>query len=361
MSYWGPHGTPLNDEPDSKKTVAKYVDRAMFDAAPLKDADRDHGPKVTLVSMTADPLGEIACAGEQYRGNTVTNLSAITDDQREFHWDAMQRTHLKAPLEYVQLHFVFEGVTRAFTHQLVRQRTATYSQESLRFAVVGDLVNAVGLPPSLADTTGDETLGCEDSTVEWQRNVWDDAVKHVQEAYEHLIASGMPAEDARGLLPTNTLTRVHYRTNLRDLVEHSGNRLCTQAQFEWKVVWAQMVKAIRDCPVVPAQRWQYSRIADLFKPICFQTGKCEFRSNMDRSCNIRSRVDANAQISRPSLYWGVEHDEVEGNPIVAGVGSESVVRNEVGQPVFIGAIKPVEWLADPSAARKEGGGYFNGQ
>jgi hypothetical protein len=89
----------------------------------------------------------------------------------------------------------------------------------------------------------------------------------------------------------------------------------------------------------------------MFQPICYQTGKCEFKASFDRPCKIQNRVDANAEIGRPSSEWGQEHDKVEGSPILSGVGPKSVVRDESNKPVFIGAIAPVEWLADPFAAR----------
>src|SRR6516225_5662665 len=78
------------------------------------------------------------------------------------------------------------------------------------------------------------------------RSIWDDHVKIIEVTYNSLVNSGMPAEDARGLLPTNLLTRINYNTSLRGLLEHAGLRLCTQAQFEWRLVWTRMMEAIRD-------------------------------------------------------------------------------------------------------------------
>lgn len=358
------------------KTVAKYVDEAMFTATPI---DVPAGPKVYLLNMTPDPLGAIAAACKGYEGQFVHDLSEITDDERRKYFEQVQKTHLQAPFEFVHLHFLIEGVTRGFTHQLVRQRTATYVQESTRFAVKDDM--PVGLPPSLAGTaTREEWLESELLNTGWprwagreqeerhiernasdaqkRRIVWEEAREQIQLSYEELIKGGMPAEDARGLLPTNLLTRVQYRTDLKSLIEHGGNRLCTQAQFEWRTVFSKIVEAIRDFPTQGGRgstflkdSWQYDKISKVFRPICYLTGKCEFKADFDRKCSIRARVDANAAIGRPSSEWDREHDVVVGNPIVSGVGSESVVRDEDRRPVFIGAIQPAEWLLDPGAAR----------
>ena len=182
-------------------------------------------------------------------------------------------------------------------------------------------------------------------------------------AYQSLIENGMPAEDARGLLPHSVTTRLHYKTNLRNLLDHAGNRLCTQAQFEWKSVFALIKRAIREYKALQFTPsfdgycednfvWQQEKIADLFEPICYQTGKCEFASKIDRPCKIKNRVDANADLNRLSSEWGQDYDVVPPDTIVSGVGPQSVIRHaQTKRPLFVGAIRPVEWLADPFAAR----------
>lgn len=297
--------------------ISRWGDDAMFHAAPLKASD---GPTVKLLSATADPLGQIAAACKVYKGEVVESLDDITDEERHEYLEQVRATKLKAPYEFVKFHFFVSGVTRAWTHQAVRQRTAAWAQESLRFAVKDDVAEGVALPPSIAGTTGQEAPGAEDNKAEYWRNIWDQAVEHLGQAYLHLVADGMPAEDARGLLPHNITTRLHYTTDLRALQDHAGNRLCTQAQFEWRVVWAQFLRAIReyssapsDEPEYPEERtsrladnWQWREIAGLFRPVCYLTGKCEFKANFDRSCSIRDDVDRLGAAGIPTAHWDDE-------------------------------------------------------
>jgi flavin-dependent thymidylate synthase len=359
----------VNDTgPGENTRLQKWVDPAMYAAEPVPAG----GPRVFLVEATPDPLGSIAAAAALYEGSVRRSKAEVTRAEREHYLAELQKTKIKAPLEFVQFHFLLEGVTRGFTHQLVRQRTATFVQESTRFAVKEDM--PVGLPPSLEGTDTERAgLDARDRQLRW-RGAWDAAIGGVWEAYEYCVNSGMPVEDARGLLPTNLLTRVHYSTDLRALLDHAGNRLCTQAQFEWRLVFAKMAQEIRsynplanyvelapidaydvrreavwECGI--ADKWQYEALADLLQPVCYATGKCEFNSAFDRACSIRNRVQANHAIGRDSSKWAEELDAVEGNPVVAGVGPQSVVRTEDGRPVFIGPIRPEEWLADPGAAR----------
>lgn len=323
-----------------------------------------------------------------YEGKYVESLASITDDQRRYYLNQVQKSVLEAPLEFVNFHFIISGVTRGFTHQMVRQRTATYTQESTRFAVKEDV--PVGRPPSLEGTvpwsvwyekchkelyprhdklpdsvTPDymieevrEYSNKQASKEQLWRKAWDECTNKIEFTYNDLVNSGMPAEDARGLLPTNLLTRINYNTSLRGLKEHSGVRLCTQAQFEWRLVWMEMLKAIREYgedqwyhnfpqpgSMGPAQyadmaksaTWQFDALADIFKPICYYKGKCQFMSDVDRACTIRDRVEANAKAGRSSVEWG-KPDMYYGDRY-----SDDHVK--------IPAIKNEEWMLDPKAAR----------
>lgn len=316
---------------EPSKEIARYADMAMFEAEPI---DVQAGPQVHLLWMTPDPLGAIAAACKMYKGEVVRDLSTVTDQERLEYLEQIIKTKLKAPFEFVKFHFLIEGVTRSFTHQLVRQRTAVYAQESLRFAVKEDM--PVALPPSITNTTGNETRGAEDTNAEWMRGIWDDAVGMLQETYNHLVHSGMPAEDARGLLPHNILTRVHYSTDLRALLDHAGNRLCTQAQFEWRIVFSRIVEAIRNVGGATIDNangrdrvYFADTLTDLFQPVCYQTGKCEFKADFDRHCNIRERVDYMSDNAIHSSGWND--------------------RSSHGDK----AIFPEEWLLNHAAARRK--------
>lgn len=355
--------------------LIKSGDRQQYPAKPQKLDNPDDGviPSVKLVWMTPDPLGAMALFTGVYKGRFYEDLSEVTDEDRYEALAQVQKTHLQAPLEVIKLHFLIEGVDRAFTHQLVRQRTAVYAQESMRFSVLGKLIDSTTLPPSLQGTErsgynpeqgtfwemtheADYELSDEDQR---KRMVWDYTIETIDKAYHHLVESGMPAEEARGLLPHCTATRINYVTDLRNLIAHAGNRLCTQAQFHWRKVFNDIVGQIRaigttdrNCTTLPdgscigtecmhsPHAWQYRAIADsaMFRPVCYQLGHCPFEASFDRACTIRDRVQANAQAGRPSSEW---HKDIYAEEMFPG----SDLRG------MIPAINPAEWLLDPHAAR----------
>ncbi|UVK63165.1 ThyX-like thymidylate synthase [Gordonia phage Rumi] len=374
----------------SSKEVQRWADEFMFEA---EEINEDTGPEVYLLAGNPDPLGSIAAAAKAYVGEFVGSLAEITDSERRHYLTEIQKTALAMPLEAVQFHFRIKGVTRGFTHQMVRQRTAAYSQESTRFAVKSGV--PVGRPPSLEGTLSREEwrkseedrlakdglfvtdgLGFQEDSerawLEWEeryatdaqkwRFKWDEQVASIAKFYNEVVDAGMPAEDARGILPTNLLTQLNYITNLRNLQVEGGKRLCTQAQFEWRIVWAKMVEAIRKfgetqtyrAPVTADElgdgggwdfdqrvgdlttrdsSWQYEELAKIFKPVCYLEGSCPFNASFDRKCSIRGRVEANAAANRPSSEW------------------DQPFHGLVGEPLKIEPIHPAEWLMDPAAAR----------
>lgn len=380
------------------KEIAHWADESMFRA----EAQDANGPSVVLLAGPPDPLGLIAQTAKTYQGIFPEGLHTITDEDREYYVKDVGKNMLGSPMETVQFTFQIKGVTRAFTHQLVRQRHGTYQQESMRFAVKEDF--PVKTPDSLLGVKDKRERAAdfcalmgwpvrysEDEGSHWQRalatvtekasqlekrlDVWNETVIMLSDAYNWLVDDGMAAEEARGLAPTDILTNINYTTSLRALMDMSGMRLCTQAQHEWKTVWLQILDAMvkfgekqtyegceKDRAIFPTRpganepwtgssAWQYSAIAKMFAPICYQTGSCKWQSDFDRYCVIRDRVQANAAINRPSSEWGKEYDAVPPETIVSGYNFDNpqIARSDLGLPVFIPAIRREEWM-DPRAA-----------
>lgn len=281
------------------RQVARYADPAMFTATPLVTEGDEMVPRVTVIDMTSNPLRKMAAVAGLYNGEIYRDPNELSREQAMAAVRDVTLSKIAAPAEWVHISLFIEGVTRAFTHQMVRQRTATFVQESMRFAVKDNAAFEVAVPPSLAGKPGDDPA----------RQVWEAAVRKVAWSYGALINAGMPAEDARGLLPTNIGTRIHYTTNLRNLIEHSGLRLCSQAQQEWKQVWVKIIQAI--IAYGPDdERWQQRAICKLFRPVCYATGKCEFMGQYDRYCVIRDRVEAHhAKGERPETWTDIHPHE----------------------------------------------------
>lgn len=124
--------------------------------------------------------------------------------------------------EFVHYSFIIEGVSRAFTHQLVRTRTAGYAQQAMR---VVDMSEGRGWEyttgPSIAVNPAGEEL-------------YDDTMNVIDENYKKLIALGVRNEDARGILPTNIHTNICMTLNMRALIELIRKRQSPRVQDEYQ-------------------------------------------------------------------------------------------------------------------------------
>ena len=194
--------------------------------------------KVSLISYTGfgHPNPMFAAALLAYTKNT--RLEQGEDGFAKFL--AMSEEELKPELEYIAgtlrsswefIDFPFQiiGVTRAFTHQFVRTRTASYAQQAQR---VVDLSGAAVLMP---DTVANNPKA---------RAAWEQAQVTIMAAYSEMQEAGIPNQDCRGIVPTNILTNITAKINLRTLADIVGKRQNLRAQGEYADVVRGMVKCV---------------------------------------------------------------------------------------------------------------------
>lgn len=156
-------------------------------------------------------------------------------------------------IEHASFTFSVEGVTRALTHQLVRHRIASYSQQSQRYVELKLQKNWYTLPKTL-EGTKPET-----------KKKLNDLFEHIAKTYDELLADGVPAEDARFLLPNATKTNIVVTMNCRELLHFFSMRCCFRAQWEIRILANKMLKICKEkAPIV------FSKAG----AACFQRGYC---------------------------------------------------------------------------------------
>ncbi len=132
-------------------------------------------------------------------------------------------------IEHASATFEISGISRACSHQLVRHRLASYSQESQRYVSM-DNPEWV-LPPSIMKD--EEAL-----------KIWEQFAEKVKEAYRALRARGIAKEDARFVLPNATATRIVVTMNFRELRHFFRVRISPQAQWEIRELAVRMLEII---------------------------------------------------------------------------------------------------------------------
>ena len=139
-------------------------------------------------------------------------------------------------IEHAVFTFSVEGVSRALTHQLVRHRVASYSQQSQRY--VSMKVPSFVTPHTVQDDPD-------------AMKVFEDTMAEIWAAYGKLESMGIPAEDARYLLPNGCTTNITITMNARELLHFFSLRCCNRAQWEIREMADKMLELCREVsPVI---------------------------------------------------------------------------------------------------------------
>ena len=203
-----------------------------MEAAERKPPSR--GIEVKLLDHTTDPVRSLYLAYRTaYSALTPVQIEQRIADERitrdqmlDFIEKRMQTGHA-SPLEQVWFEFGISGVTRAFSHQFVRHRMGiSFEQQSQRYVTFKGGEFPYTVPDSVRKAGLEEAL-----TEEFDR---------VAALYDRLVQAGVPAEDARFVLPNATNTNFKITVNFVELLHIADLRLCTRAQWEFRKVVAMM-------------------------------------------------------------------------------------------------------------------------
>lgn len=132
--------------------------------------------------------------------------------------------------EHVNFTFYVGGVSRVTTHQLVRHRIASYSQQSQRYVKVG---KEFVVPETILRDKDRE-------------KIYKEALEKIFSAYEDLVRLGVPKEDARYLLPQAVESKIIVTMNARELLHFFTLRTCNSAQWEIRGLAWSMLDLVKD-------------------------------------------------------------------------------------------------------------------
>lgn len=131
--------------------------------------------------------------------------------------------------EHASFTFLITDISRVTTHQLVRHRIASYSQQSHRYTKVTDFV----IPDSIKEN-------------KQASRVVADAALTVKRAYDKLLSMGIKKEDARYIMPQGAMSNIVVTMNARSLRHFLKLRLDKHAQWEIQSVAEKMLDCVGD-------------------------------------------------------------------------------------------------------------------
>jgi thymidylate synthase (FAD) len=141
-----------------------------------------------------------------------------------------------------------EEISRACSHQLVRHRIASFSQQSQRYLNIKRLDEKVVIPPNIRTNENFTKL-----------------IEQVSITYRKLVENGVPKEDARFVLPNATMTSLLMTIEGESLIHFIGLRTCNRAQWEIKEIADRILIQLRQAEPI---------IFNQAGPYCYQLGYC---------------------------------------------------------------------------------------
>ncbi len=202
---------------------------------------------VVLISHTPDPEGTVSAAARLCY--SAADIGSVVNGEGrgdgEFFLKKLIVSGHLSPIEHASFTFAVEGISRACSHQLVRHRLASYSQQSQRYVGKEGGFRYI-MPPSIKNDEEGQKL-------------FEDLMEAIAEKYgrlaellmKHGASRESAREDARFVLPNAVETKIFITMNARELLHFFNQRLCNRAQWEIREMALAMLKLVKQvAPVI---------------------------------------------------------------------------------------------------------------
>ncbi|MDK2982916.1 MAG: thymidylate synthase [Thermococcaceae archaeon] len=242
------------------------------------------GLKVKLVNYTPKPLETVTWAAlisywEEWESEA---FERVTRTDVENHLPRVLGYGHESILEHAVFTFAIEGISRVASHQLIRHRIASYTQQSQRY---------IKLNPEDVEETFVIPEGVKENPELYEK--WKKLMREAIELYEETYARGIHQEDARFILPQAVRTKIVVTMNLRELKHFLGLRACERAQWEIReVAWKMLEEIAKRDDLRPIIKWAK------LGPRCISLGYCPERELMPPGCLKMTKEKWKSIISR---------------------------------------------------------------
>jgi flavin-dependent thymidylate synthase len=232
---------------------------------------------VELLSYTPDALDLLLFTKSTRLTMNGVGLAEVRAWPEARKWAELEkmRATIQSSWEFVEYTFAISGVSRAFTHQLVRQRVGTsFAQQSQR------AVDMSGFEFITPDKIAADRHPV-DGDVGALLDEWNCDMRKISDMYAELLSLGAEHQDARGILPTNVSTNIVFKANLRTLHEMALKRLCVRTQGEYQDVFRALLEE-----VFRVHAWA----RPFLRVHCAWHGTCAFPLLPNDQCHIKPSV-----------------------------------------------------------------------
>ena len=201
---------------------------------------KNAGPTVQVLTCTSYPLMTISLAAGTCYGKSDISEKRVFNCLRAGH---------ESVLEHASATFDIGDISRACTHQLVRHRLASYSQQSQRYCKIDvDRNDWYVIPPDILDD-------------DYKRIPYERMMRERAEQYKWALNAGIKPEDARYLLPEACKTEIIVSMNAREFFHFLDTRLSHRAQWEIRYL-AEAMKG-----VLAAQNDEWRKLVEMYERV----------------------------------------------------------------------------------------------
>ena len=187
---------------------------------------------VKLIGFTPNPEKLPAMAAKLTHSKTKPeDLDKSSEKELQAILEQVIKLGHTSVIEHTCFTFAISDVSRSLTHQLVRHRIASYAQQSQRYVNLTEPQYV--LPP---------TIGKEKE----MKKAYQETMDLIWKQYNKLLEIGIPAEDARYVLPNATCTNIIVTMNARSLQNFFELRCCLHAQWEIRKLANRMLKEVKN-------------------------------------------------------------------------------------------------------------------
>ncbi|MGV8983516.1 FAD-dependent thymidylate synthase [Clostridium sp.] len=225
---------------------------------------------VKLIEHTPNPEKVIAAAAKLCYSPVGVDeiLESLDEKKTEKLLDMLMTYGHHSPIEHVSFTFAIEGISRSLTHQLVRHRVASYSQQSQRYVKLEQFEYII--PPNIEKNEDAKKIFIESMNrvqIEYNqlveilcKNELDILIKECL-SLEKLVspeeiekkkyitlkskAEKKAIEDARYVFPNACETKIIVTMNARELIHFFNQRCCNRAQWEIRQMAKTMLMQAR--------------------------------------------------------------------------------------------------------------------
>lgn len=212
-----------------------------------------NAPIVSLISKPENMLRTVYTACRTcYSADSPINIYDEANDEEKM-LKLIERVVSSghySTIEHIQISFAISNVSRACTHQLVRHRHMSFSQKSQRYVKEKGQFDYI-IPPTIERNPE-------------LKEKYENFMEEISKMYCEFTDAGIPAEDARFVLPNAAASSMVASLNLREMIHLANLRLCTRAQYEIRTLVKMMCEALvaeepwlKPYLVPKCERWKF--------------------------------------------------------------------------------------------------------